>query len=106
MSKRLRICLGLSLLLFCCLYFGGYIWARSASLFRGEVETFVPYGGTPSGQYEIKPIGWLALGVAPGGEAAEIEYQCTVQQLREDQELSRRLWPYYSWLASVEELFR
>lgn len=87
------------------LYVRGYYQARNEGLFVGEVETFVPYGGTPSGRYEIKPIGYLSLGIHPDAHATEPDYENAILQLRLDQARSRELWPYYKWLAQIEERF-
>lgn len=86
-------------------YTWGYYKARKDGLFVGAVETFAPYGGTPSGQYEIKPIGYLALSVHPDAYDTESGFEEALAKLRSDQERSRRLWPYYRWFAQLEELF-
>ena len=88
------------------LYLGGYYWARNAGLFRGEVETFVPYGGTPSGEYEIKPIGYLSVAIRRGENATEVEYQEARERLRSNRTLSRQLWAIYWPLANLEKMFR
>lgn len=104
--KRL-IVLAVVVSVFCssCIYFSIYYRARTSGLFLGGVETFVPYGGQPSGRYEIKPIGYLSLTYSPELYSSEEEREAALKELRAEQAESRRLWPYYSWLAQIEELF-
>ena len=88
------------------LYFGIYVWARCTGLFAGEVETWAPFGRKPTNQYSVGPIGWRAMAVLPVDSRSAEENVRLWKELGDDQENSRRLWPWYSWLAAVEEKCR
>jgi hypothetical protein len=107
-TKRLSILVLIIAIGIClaAIYVKGYYQARKDDLFVGSIETFVPYGGTPSGKYEIKPIGYLSLGIYPDPNWSDAQYGQAFLVLREDQARSRELWPYYRWLARIEEMFR
>lgn len=88
------------------IYAGGYVWARSTGLFQGGVETFAPYGATPSQQYDVKPIGLLSLGIPRGSTESDQQHQQAIQELRRQQSLSLTLWRIYGWMGWCEEQFR
>ena len=88
------------------MYVGLYIWARCSGLFGGAVQTWAPFGRQPTNQYMITPIGWHSVLYFPDDSVPEQETTRLNEQLAFQKRLSLRLWPWYSWLAALEELCR
>lgn len=101
-----RLWIGILFSLLFSAYLGLYVWARYSGLFRGEIETWAPFGEKPSNQYEITPIGSHSLIYFPRNPTSPQEMERLQRQLKIQQEFSIRLWWWYSWIAGIEERFR
>jgi hypothetical protein len=98
-----RLC-AITLALLLCTYIGIYVWARATGLFswsrihgafatRDRIRT-------------ITPLCNRAVIILPSDNMPEETYRKLEAPLVAKKRVSKRLWPFYSWLASVETACR
>src|SRR5215207_1691514 len=82
------------------IYFGIYIWARTTGLFIwGPMHAMHI---TPGHVRTIKPIGNMTFIVPPWEDMEPEVRKRREESLAAQNRISKALWPWYSWVASIE----